>query len=317
MWGSLSLVAVAATVGLALGLPEPQGCGGAPPAASDDQSFGEYKVTADYLATPHGLHHRTCVFDVGSDAQIELDGTVTLADSSSFKIPDCLYPPKVPPRTEGVTPTTPTTNGWVEDTYWVSPGWIKEIKANWTVPADPPTKSGQIVFFFPSIEPSVSAPSPIIQPVLQWGVSAAGGGPYWAIASWYCNTAPGVCIHSTLTQVKAGDALYGSVSGSSCTSAGVCTWTTTTKDLTTSVSHVLTAKDTHSFFYAQGGVLEAYNITSCGNYPATTPLEYTNVYLYDSLGHVLTPSWKAGYYNPLPSCNFRATPTTHTSTLNY
>ena len=27
--------------------------------------------------------------------------------------------------------------------------------------------------------------SAVLQPVLQWGVSAAGGGNYWAIASWY------------------------------------------------------------------------------------------------------------------------------------
>jgi hypothetical protein len=49
----------------------------------------------------------------------------------------------------------------------------------------------------------------IIQPVLQWGSSAAGGGPYWAIASWFVGGAH--TVYSELKIVNAGDTILGNM----------------------------------------------------------------------------------------------------------
>jgi len=49
----------------------------------------------------------------------------------------------------------------------------------------------------------------IIQPVLQWGSSAAGGGQYWAIASWFVGGAH--TVYSDLKQVSSGDTIYGNM----------------------------------------------------------------------------------------------------------
>jgi hypothetical protein len=52
----------------------------------------------------------------------------------------------------------------------------------------------------------------ILQPVLQYGPSAAGGGQYWSIASWYLYTDTSDVDHAyytTLIEVSSGDPLTG------------------------------------------------------------------------------------------------------------
>jgi hypothetical protein len=261
-------------------------------------------AATDYLPTPHGHHHRSCIHDVGDGAVVDANGKVTLASGKPFVVPRCAFPARVPPRSDGKQPAPPSTNGWVLDTNWVSASPLGAIKATWTVPPPPTVQSGQLVYFFPSMVPSTANTSPILQPVLQWGVSPAGGGPYWAIASWYCNTAPGVCLHSGLARVQPGDPIAGTVQGSGCTPQGVCTWKITSRDVKTGAQKVLTAKDPHSFFWAQGGVLEAYNIITCTNYPAAPSTIFSNIVVSDLQGRPLAPAWVPGLYNPQPSFSF-------------
>jgi len=45
--------------------------------------------------------------------------------------------------------------------------------------------------------------------VPQWGESPAGGGDYWAVASWYVDGENGVAFHSSAVQVNPGDTLVG------------------------------------------------------------------------------------------------------------
>ena len=72
---------------------------------------------------------------------------------------------------------------------------IDYIEASWTVPHAPKTYHGQTIFLFVSLGPASS--SDIIAPVLQYGPSAAGGGPYWATAAWYTT---GTTVYHTLLQ---------------------------------------------------------------------------------------------------------------------
>ncbi len=62
-----------------------------------------------------------------------------------------------------------------------------------------------MIFLFSGIQNSTM----IYQPVLQWGESAAGGGNYWAVASWYVDGQGGIALHSSLVQVNPGDTLVG------------------------------------------------------------------------------------------------------------
>jgi hypothetical protein len=63
------------------------------------------------------------------------------------------------------------------------------------------------VFLFNGIQ-SFGADVFILQPVLQWGTSSAGGGSYWSITNWYVGS-DGTALFGPLIQVNPGDVLEG------------------------------------------------------------------------------------------------------------
>ena len=65
---------------------------------------------------------------------------------------------------------------------WEAPS-VYSFSTEWVVPPLPQRYSGQLLYYFIGLlPPSFDA---IIQPVLQYGVSAAGGGAFWSVGSWY------------------------------------------------------------------------------------------------------------------------------------
>ena len=98
-------------------------------------------------------------------------------------------------------------SGWITYASWTNATGtpVSSFATTWVVPDPPSTQSGQVIFLFPGIQNSTM----IYQPVLQWGVSAAGGGDYWAVASWYVDGQGGIAFHSNLVQVNPGDTLVG------------------------------------------------------------------------------------------------------------
>lgn len=107
------------------------------------------------------------------------------------------------------SPTPPSKNfktGWITDASWFNRGSpISSFATSWIVPPAPKTYDGQTVFLFNSIEPA--SYNAILQPVLQYGPSAAGGANYWAVASWY--VVGSQAYHTTLVRVNAGQVLNG------------------------------------------------------------------------------------------------------------
>ncbi|KAJ7156756.1 hypothetical protein C8R46DRAFT_1040625 [Mycena filopes] len=109
------------------------------------------------------------------------------------------------------TPATPPEHtGWITYANWLntSPSPISVFNTSWTVPAAPSNYDGQTIFLFNAIEPG--AGDAIIQPVLQYGPSAAGGDAYWAVATWYLY-GPDV-FHTPLLPVDVGQTLRGMIS---------------------------------------------------------------------------------------------------------
>ena len=74
------------------------------------------------------------------------------------------------------------------------------------MPGEPEVKAGQTLFFWNGLEPADS--SAVLQPVLQWGSSAAGGGNFWAISSWFVSSSQGSHF-SPLVRVSPGDVIVG------------------------------------------------------------------------------------------------------------
>ncbi len=161
-------------------------------------------------------------------------------------------------------------SGWITYASWQnSTGTpVSRFATSWRVPQAPATSNGQTIFLFNGIQNS----SMIYQPVLQWGPSAAGGGPSWAVASWYADGQTGHSFYSTLVPVNVGDLLTGvmTVTGSSgalrsysCDFDGIAN---TTLPIT-NVEELTWLAET----------LEAYGITAASDYPATFSTPMTNI----------------------------------------
>jgi hypothetical protein len=86
------------------------------------------------------------------------------------------------------------------------------------VPDAPPHDTDQTIFLFDGVQDGTTPSSYIIQPVLQWGPSAAGGGSFWAVTNWYVvgNSA----FYGSLIPVDPGTSLTGVVFRTGFTDSG-------------------------------------------------------------------------------------------------
>lgn len=294
------------------------GCSSEPSSAPDElppPSLAQVPAGGpdDYVPTPAGWHHRSCVHQVDDGAQVSKDGLVSRKNGPSYRIARCAYParasrngPALPPPTGRAAPPPPTINGWLEYASRSQPvgSWYRQIRANYTVPVPPLalyTSASQVYYTFPGLQSTY-----IIQPVLQYG----GGGNAWVMASWHCNSQLG-CVHSPFKNTAAGNTLLGTVVASNCAGAN-CTWTITTRDVTSNVQTVLTKTDTYDYWWGVGGAVEVFNLNSCDQFPIRGVF-YTNIALYDQNNVLLSPNWtRTQQTNPSPSCSFSVTsaPTT-------
>jgi hypothetical protein len=267
------------------------GCADTEDPSSDPDNVDPPDLTAQMVMTPNGLVHSSCVQEVGEGDMIEESGTVTRPDGSTYQLPACAYD-TMPEREAtlarraGVDPgasnVVPTDNGWTEAAWWHSPHYMKTLHGNFRVPTVPANQGSQTIFFFPSFEPP--AGNAIIQPVLQWGGSAAGGGKYWAIASWY--VWPGHSVHGPLRRVSVNDVLYGSLQASACTGSGLCTWSIVTQDKSHPTTSSISIRAGNPYTEVQGGVLEVYGVDSCAKYPASDFEQFYNLAFASSAGTV-------------------------------
>ena len=178
----------------------------------------------------------------------------------------------------------PEQSGWVAYASWTntkhSP--ISSFTTTWNVPAVPTANNGQTVFLFNSIEPASG--NAILQPVLQFGPSAAGGGSYWAVASWYL--VGGQTYYSSLvSSLSVGDSLNAviTLTGSSGNSYNYVS-SFSNVDGTT-----LTATGADQLVWATE-TLEAYGITSSSDYPTGSTV-FSSINLVLSDGSTPSVTW--------------------------
>ncbi|KAJ7809850.1 hypothetical protein B0H14DRAFT_3481071 [Mycena olivaceomarginata] len=138
--------------------------------------------------------------------------------------------------------------GWITFASWMNNGNlpIKTFSTTWKVPPEPKAKDGRTVFLFNSIEPGKQ--NAIIQPVLQFGTSAARGGAYWSVASW---VGPKHTFHTKLVKVNPGATLHGLI----------------TLTFTNVKGTGLNVKNVAELEWAME-TLEAYSIKTKADYPA-------------------------------------------------
>jgi hypothetical protein len=267
-----------------------------------------------YVLTPAGWFHSSCVHEIPSGARVSIDHVVTLRDGSTYQIPKCLYAAQLrfPHIRKGLAP--PADTGWLEYTSTFAPSGdsYRNLSASWKVPTRPvhSYSSPEVYYTFPGIQNDAF----ILQPVLQYGFSPAGGGNSWGLASWHCDGPSGQCDHSSLIAASPSDSIYGTVAASAC-AGGRCTWTVTSVDVTKGTRTILALADYDNYTWATGGAVETHSgFTSCGYFPSAGVF-YKGISLSGRNG-IITPTWQNIVpINPSPDCGFNVTSTASTASL--
>lgn len=173
---------------------------------------------------------------------------------------------------KGELPTA-LADGWQAYTWWDSGTAepITHFATTWTVPRNPATKSGQTVFLFNGIENSGSNFG-ILQPVLQWGPSAAGGGDHWSIANWYVS-AGGDAYYSSLVDVAPGTVLTGVMTETAVSASGKRSYRSTFHNLS---DIDLAVEDIEPLHWANV-TLECYHLKHSSDLPAQSHSAFTGI----------------------------------------
>lgn len=260
-----------------------------------------------YMHVPNGVAmHGDCVHEVPKGAKVHANGDVTVNDVVVAHHDECAHPPIVSPRmhadgkTVATSHETPGTGGWIEAAWQYAPSGQQIVVSTSTfvVPPEPSNKldpilnpGGQIVFLFPSVTAeNANGTSPaIVQPVLQWGVTSPNGGvtgvngsaggtigstTSWTYAAWGVTSGQGSYFSNPIT-VNAGDTLAANMSIFAQSSTSVW-WVVEAIDQTTGnstwdyVEFPLTASS--PWDAAQAGVLEAYYVDLCGDFPTSSTI---------------------------------------------
>jgi len=191
-------------------------------------------------------------------------------------------------------------NGWTAYTSWKSPipQDVTEFIGTWNVPPKPVNaQDGQTLFTFTGLQNAYMSQPPegvfIIQPVLQWGPSAAGGGSYWTIASWYVGSG---AVYSNLVTVSSGDSIFGNMTNVG-KSLSDNKWFITAQSKNTGKSSSITvttlAREPWAFV-----TLEVYSISQCTDFP-TGKISYNGLSLWHAKSR-LAPVWQT---NSQGMCN--------------
>lgn len=236
--------------------------------------------TPSTVLTPHGQRPITNVHLVPEGGEVKHVGSeIHLLDATGKVLHVAQNDNAKVKPTSTSSSVEPLETGWIAYASWYNSGSdpISSFTTSWTVPAVPAANDGQTLFYFNSIEPA--SYDAILQPVLQYGGSAAGGGAYWAVASWYLvgsNT-----YYTTPVQVNAGDNLDGIITLTSTDG--------TNYDYVTSFTNVdgtsLTASNSAELVWATE-TLEVYGVQSLSDFPTGSTV-FNNINIATSAG---TPS---------------------------
>ena len=286
-------------------------------------------VPSDYVITPFGYFHSSCVRMAKPGETVLADGRIRFADGREETVASCAFP-HYTAKGELIAGGSPDSEPPYISHSWIEAGQVSDttpydgVLGAWPVPQTPTTNDGQTLYFFPGLMHTPSDPVLIIQPVLGWNDGMSGVG-LWNIASWNCCPS-GMAWYSTPLTVNTGDQISGTVMAA-CGAAIVsaCSkWSITTTDVTTQGTTTLNVDypSLMTFEWAVSGALEVYSITQCSDYPPDGSITFNNVALFDNyFRRIPSPGWSPEYWvtegGTDPWCNYNATTTETSATLYY
>lgn len=254
-------------------------------------------VPAEYVITPFGYFHPSCVMHLAKGDDVRKDeNSIRHADGSYDNIHVCAFPHFKPGGEkivgdELVQRQKPTiSHAWVEYADAFTSTSYGYLYAYWNVPPAPSANNGQTVYLFPGLEDYKDIVT-IIQPVLGWNSDYASA---WGIASWNCCKS-GTVFEAAPQRVNPGDTILGYMFDTCASGTLSCpTWDIVTYDITSGKYSELinTSSQGQTFNWAFAGALEVYNIAQCANYPSNGAISFYNVGLFnDSFALIPNPGW--------------------------
>jgi hypothetical protein len=274
------------------------------------------KVPGNYIVTPFGYFHPTCVQKLAEGDELRPDTkTIQHAAGSASPMHTCGFPHY---RANGEELTGDERHAKTPDISWA---WVEyagvttatsygQLYAKWSVPPSPATHSGQTIYFFPGLE-DINNTVTILQPVLGWNSDYANA---WGIASWNC------CVNGTVYEapaspVNSGDTILGYIKSTCPAGTLTCSsWNVVTQDLQNGAVSKLakTSNFGQTFNWAFGGVLEVYGITNCTDYPVignnwgSHAISFHEIGLFDyNLQRIFNPPWTISVTAGLtPTCGY-------------
>jgi len=239
-------------------------------------------INEDYVLVPSGrMVHKSCVHAIPDGATVvaNLDRSHSIMADHGMNItfPRCKFPAKSTRRMAAAT---------FAGMYYQNPSvGISTLYGEWVVPPNPTGLDGQTLFYWNGVEDS--SYDAVLQPVLQFGRSYAGGGNDWEVACWYVDNS-GTALFSTLLKVTAGDTILGN---NVVQADGTWAITGTSKTLgkSTSLKHKPTSG---SLWDVPMQILETYNIVNCvPDYPSGGTMTFNNIKV-TAKGKQITPKWQ-------------------------
>lgn len=199
-----------------------------------------------------------------------------------------------------------SVKGWVEFAHWWSSKAITSLSGSWIVPPPPEARDGQTLFLFLGLQDDSTQVTELLQPVLQWGMSPAGGGRYWSLSCWYLHVPAlqkPLLTASTAVRVAEGESIDGHVRQremndtlsvwecEASTDAGVSTGLAVISDMDLRYSYA---------------ALEAYGKSmSCDHYPDAQLTAFRNIRLDTDWQPVDSSKIEWDTTVVVPGCNHR------------
>jgi len=211
---------------------------------------------------------------------VDADGTILHTASVSKTSPSTSVHQalRLPTLTKSIVPRA-FNSGYVAYSYWknTNPSVISSFSTTLTVPSAPAKKDGQLLYLFNGLIPNSF--DGIFQPVLQFGSSPAGGGNYWAVASWYLINSN---IYFTVpNQVRSGQSITGVMTLKSTTTSGNTTTYNWNSAFAGIASSSLSISTSEIFNYAYEA-LEIYSVSGASDLPkGSTAMSSINIVTQD------------------------------------
>lgn len=267
-------------------------------------------VPLDYVVTPNGLFHPSCVIQVEEDETLAANGDVIRPDGSTVAATACPYP------RYNALGQSPEFSGWIaasdSDSNVTPPA--SEMVATFIVPSAPTGKVGQVLYYFPGLEDG-GAVQTILQPVLAWNGFSDG---VWTMTNWNC-CKNGKTWHGPTIPASPGHKIKGLMRGSNCTGNVCANWQITSVNKATGQKTKFNTESYgQAFDWYFGGAKEAYFVTQCSHFPANGSIKFSGIRVYDMSGVESTPTnWGSFVAGGAPSCNYVVNTTQHTTTITF